>query len=214
MADPGPAGLPTAPIRLIGLPERRAVALRLDPTPAEQAALAAHLGLSGLSKLRFVGRLVPEGRHDWRLTAEVSATVTQPCVITLAAVRTPLREDVMRHYMAELPPPGPGETEMPEDDSIEPLPAQIDLWAIASEALALALPPFPRAPGAVLGAISAAPPGAAPISAPLAGLAALRDRILPGPGSDRGPDPGPDPGSDAGSDAGPDSGSEDGPDRP
>jgi len=195
MADPAPsdraavppaAGLPSAPIRLSGLPERKAMVLRLTPTPAEQAALAADLGLSGLSKLRFSGRLIPEGRLNWRLEAEVSATVTQPCVLTLAPVRTPLRETVLRQYLADLPPPAPGESAMPDDDSTEPLPAQIDLWQIAAEVLALALPPFPRAPGAVFGAVSAAPPGAAPIPAAMAGLAALRQKLLPDTDDDSG----------------------------
>jgi hypothetical protein len=41
-------------------------------------------------KLRFIGTLEPEGAQDWRLTADLGATVVQPCVVTLAPVTTRL----------------------------------------------------------------------------------------------------------------------------
>ena len=64
--------------------------------------------------------------------------------------------------------PEGAEIEMPEDDTQEPLPEVIDLGAVMAEALALALPDYPRAPGAELGeAVFAAP-----------GVAALRDADL------------------------------------
>ncbi len=67
------------------------------------------------------------------------------------------------------------------DETREPLPAAIDLMAVAAEALALALPPYPRAPGAVLGDARFAEDGATPLSdedaRPFAGLAALRERM-------------------------------------
>jgi uncharacterized metal-binding protein YceD (DUF177 family) len=66
---------------------------------------------------------------------------------------------------------------MPEDDSTEPLPEIIDLTEVLREALALALPLYPRAPGAELGEAVFAAPGAAPIRdadlRPFAALASL-----------------------------------------
>ena len=173
--------LPTAIVALTPGARRKAATLRLAPVTADLTALARFLDISAVAKLSFSAELSPEGRTDWRLEGTLGATVTQPCVVTLAAVRSRIEEPVLRRYMAELPPEGPGEAEMPEDDSIEPLHATIDLWAIVAEALALALPPFPRAPGAELGALLAGPPGVAPLTdeaaRPLAGLAALRGKL-------------------------------------
>ena len=68
-----------------------------------------------------------------------------------------------------------------EDDEIEPLGDRIDLGLVAIEALALALPPYPRKPGATLGPATAAARGAAPLEEsalkPFAALAALRGKM-------------------------------------
>jgi uncharacterized metal-binding protein YceD (DUF177 family) len=154
----------------------------LRPGPEARAALADEMGLLGLKKLRLAGRLIPEGRRDWRLEAVLGATVVQPCVVTTEPVTTRIDEPVLRRYLADMPAPAPGEeVEMPEDDSAEPLPASLDLSAVMAEALALALPLYPRAAGSELGAAAFAPPGAAPLTdddvKPLAGLGALRDRL-------------------------------------
>ena len=67
-----------------------------------------------------------------------------------------------------------------EDDEIEPLAERIDLGLVATEALALALPAYPRKPGAELGPAASAPPGPAPPrtrAKPFAALAALRGKL-------------------------------------
>jgi uncharacterized metal-binding protein YceD (DUF177 family) len=151
------------------------------PAPESLPALAAELGLGGLRKLRLTGRLVPEGARDWRLEGALGATVTQACVITAEPVTTRLDEPVLRRYVADMPAPEAEEMEMPEDDSLEPLPDRLDLRALTLEALALALPQYPRAPGAALGSAVFAAPGVAPMTdedaKPLAGLAALKARM-------------------------------------
>ena len=153
----------------------------LQPDAAARAALAEVLGVDAIRKLRFEGRLTPEGRRDWRLEARLGATVVQPCSVTLAPVTTRIDEEVLRRYVADLPEPPPGETEMPEDDCVDALPATLDLGAVMAEALALALPDFPRAEGVELGPAVFAAPGIAPLTdqaaRPLAGLADLRDRL-------------------------------------
>ncbi len=69
---------------------------------------------------------------------------------------------------------------MPEDDSVEALPAVLDLGAVMAEALALAIPPWPRAEDAEHGASVHAAPGTAPMTdedaRPLAGLGRLLDQ--------------------------------------
>jgi uncharacterized metal-binding protein YceD (DUF177 family) len=109
--------------------------------------------------------------------AKLKATVTQSCIITLAPVVTTIRESVSRRYLADLPEPTSDEIEMPEDDTVESLAAVIDVGAVLTEALALALPQYPRAAGAELGAASFTPPGAEPLAEeklkPFAGLSDL-----------------------------------------
>ncbi|MEO1238284.1 MAG: YceD family protein, partial [Pseudomonadota bacterium] len=126
------------------------------------------------------GRMIPEGQSDWRLEAKLGATVVQTCVVTLTPVTTRIDVPVTRRYLAYMEPvPDAGEIEMPEDDTIEPLPGAIDLHAVLAEALALALPDFPRAPDASLENHTFTEPGKAPLSdadiKPFAALKALRD---------------------------------------
>lgn len=157
----------------------RDVALR--PDAEARAALARALGIDAVKKLRFEGHLLPEGKRDWRLEARLGATVVQPCSVTLVPVSTRIDTDVIRRYVADLPAPPPGEIEMPEDDSVEPLSASLDLGAVMAEALALALPDFPRAAGVELGPAVFSEPGIRPLTdeatKPLAGLASLRDKL-------------------------------------
>jgi uncharacterized metal-binding protein YceD (DUF177 family) len=151
------------------------------PDAQTRNALAEEMGLLGLRKLRLRGRVIPEGTRDWRLEATMGATVVQACVVTAEPVTTRLDEAVTRRYLAQMPEPEGGEIEMPEDDTAEPLPPTLDLEVVLAEALALALPLYPRAEGAALGAANFAAPGVAPMTdedaKPLAGLAALRDRM-------------------------------------
>ena len=115
----------------------------LRPEAPERALLAEELAINAVRKLRFAGTLEPEGARDWRLVAELGATVVQPCVVTLAPVTTRIDTHVTRGYLADWQEPTGEEAEMPEDDTTEPLPARLDLGAVMLEALALALPDLP-----------------------------------------------------------------------
>ena len=166
---------------LARLPGHEPVAFTLTPDKAARADLAVALDLLGLPKLRFEGKLSPEAGGDWRLTARLGATVVQPCVATLQPVTTRIDEDIGRLYLRDAPTPEPGEVEMPEDDSADPLPQVLDLSEVMAEALALALPPYPRADDAALDAAQFAEPGKTPMTdddaKPFAGLEVLKQRL-------------------------------------
>ena len=160
---------------------------RRGPTPFEivsdapaRAALARGMGIVAVRSARLRGQVEPSGRQDWRLEARLGATVVQECVVTLEPVATRIEEAVERLYVAHAEEPDEAEVEM-TDDSREPLGAAIDLMAVLAEALALALPAYPRAPGAALGEARFADDGVTPMRdedvKPFAGLAALRDRM-------------------------------------
>jgi uncharacterized metal-binding protein YceD (DUF177 family) len=168
-------------LRLGALPRSAPTAFDIAPDAETTAAMRDRLGLQALRKLRLAGEIAPSGRDDWHLTARLGATVVQPCTITLAPVTTRIEEEVDRRYLSDWSEPEEPEAEMPEDETAEPLPDNVDLLALFEETLALAIPPFPRAPDAELGEMSARPPGAAPVEEaeenPFAALADLKKRL-------------------------------------
>ncbi len=176
-----------AALRVANLPKGRTQPFEIVPDAAACAALAEALGIIALRKLAFRGSLAPLGRHDWRLTADLGATAVQPCIATLAPVTTRIDTRVERRFLSDMPAPSDLDptpedgVEMPEDDSAEPLGDTIDLGRVLQEALALALPDYPRAKDADAADVQAAPPGTAPLQdddlKPFAGLAGLKARM-------------------------------------
>lgn len=170
-------------LRVADLPQSRVTAFDLRPDAAALRVIADELGLLGLRKLSFKGTIRAEGRADWLLQGTLGATVIQACVVTLEPVTTRLDVPVRRLYLADPAPllPEGEEIEMPDDDTAEPLGATIDPHAVMIEALALAVPDWPRAEGAELGSLTVTEPGKTAITdealKPFAGLAGLRDKL-------------------------------------
>lgn len=171
------------PIRISELRRTSGAEFDLRPDTSARAAIAQALGVTSLRKVRFVGKLIPDGRYDWHLEAELGATVVQPCVVTLAPVTTRIDEPVQRRWLKEMPEVEGDEVEMP-DDALEPLGMVIDLGTVLVEALALAVPDWPRAADAPEGeeVIEGAsdPASDDETHRPFAGLGALRDRLTGG----------------------------------
>lgn len=178
---PDPEGPFPAPFRVAALPTRKALRFDVTLDAESRAALVRDLELSDLPRLRLRGEIRPVGRGDFELEATLDALAVQPCAVTLAPVETTIAETVLRRYVEGMVWPEGEEIEMPEDDSAEPLPDRIDLRDVTAEALALALPDYPRAPGAELGEAIFAEADKAPLRdadvKPFAALASLRDRL-------------------------------------
>ncbi len=118
---------------------------------AERAGLAKRFGLSRLENLsaRVILRR-DQGGTALRVRGEISADVTQICVVTLAPAPSRLREnfalllgssdDSARDVVVGL-----------DDELDEPLPTgPLDIGEIVAQHLALALPQYPRAPDAAV----------------------------------------------------------------
>ncbi|MFO6463841.1 YceD family protein [Jannaschia sp. KMU-145] len=169
------------PLRLAELPQRKPTAIRLVPDAGELETLADRLGVDAFRKVRFEAVLAPDGGRDWLLKGHLGATVVQPCRVTTDPVTTRIEEDVVRRYTPDMAEVTEEEIEMTEDENVEPLPAVLDAGDLLEEVLALAVPDFPRAEGAEDIDLTAAPPGAEPLTEesvkPFAGLAALRDKL-------------------------------------
>ena len=134
-------------LRVAHLNPRAPNPVDLAPDAEARAAIAAELDLLELPALAFTGKLVARGNDAWELTARLVAQVVQPCVVTMAPVSTAIDEQVRRIFSPHVSAPTEEEVEMP-DDEMEPLGQFIDLGAVMIEALALALPLYPRAEGA------------------------------------------------------------------
>lgn len=151
----------------------------IAPEPAEALALARLLDAQAVRKLRLRGRLAQAPDGGWLLEAVLGATVIQTCVVSLDPVTTRVDQPVDRRF---LPRAKAGVVVDPEAaDDVEPLGDRIDLGRVAVEALALALPDYPRKPGAKLARATVSPAGAQPLGEagirPFAALAALRDKL-------------------------------------
>lgn len=170
-------------IRVSTLSQNAETPFDITPNATQLGEIATALDLLALKKVQFSGHIKADGKRDWRLEATLGATVVQPCVVTLAPVTTRIETPVTRRFLARLPEEDleDEEIEMPDDDTIEKLQAVIDLDAVLSEALTLALPLYPRAPDATLETDRFTEPGKAPMSdddaRPFAGLKALRDKL-------------------------------------
>lgn len=140
-------------LRVAHLNPNTATTFHLRPGDQPRADIATELGLDGLSRLDFQGKVTAEGRDGWLLTGRLQARVTQPCVVTLKPVRSDISDDVRIRFTPHMPDVEAEEIEM-LDETLEPLGNFIDLTAIMVEALSLALPEYPRAEGARLDAVA------------------------------------------------------------
>ncbi len=198
MTDPiARTSLPLShPVRASRVTGKRAIPFDLRPDARVRQAIADDLGILTVRKLRFRGEVGPLGRADAILTGRLEADVDQACILTLEPVPARIDVAVERRYFADMDPETADEAEIPGDVDAEPLPDSIDAGAVALEALALALPLYPRRDGATLARATAEPAGAEPLKdadlRPFAGLAALRSRLEGRPETE------PEEGSDAG----------------
>ena len=105
----------------------------------------------------------------------------QPCVVTLEPVTTRIDQTLRRQYVADYVDIDEPEAEVPEDDSVEPLGQWIDPAVVMIEALALAVPDYPRKNDAQLGQMLYTKPGEAPMTdedaRPFAGLADFKQKL-------------------------------------
>lgn len=169
---------PAAPyahlLRVTQLNPRQPTRVTLAPDATARTAIARTLGLTDLPAARLEATIRATGSDAWELTGRLAARVVQPCIITLAPVETAIDEPVRRIYSPHAAAPEGEDVEMPDDET-EPLGQTIDAGAVLVEALSLALPLYPRAPGAELPA-AAVDDDDADTRRPFAGLSALMQR--------------------------------------
>jgi uncharacterized metal-binding protein YceD (DUF177 family) len=125
----------------------------ISAKPEERDALARRFGLLSLDRLEAEIRLQRLAGSMVRVNGRLGADVVQACVISLEPVASVLQQDFTVLYgQAES-----GKSVMVdlETDEIEPFDGDaIDIGEAVAQQLALALDPYPRAPGATLASAS------------------------------------------------------------
>jgi uncharacterized metal-binding protein YceD (DUF177 family) len=133
------------PVRVEPLP-RDGLELDIEANAAEREKLAKLNNLPGIERLTAHVR-IRKWRRGVAVEGELSAKVTQTCVVSLEPFDVEVEEPIdvkFIPYAPDRPPPESTEDEDAPDPLID---GKIDLGAIASEFLTLALDPYPRKPG-------------------------------------------------------------------
>ncbi|MCB1489239.1 MAG: DUF177 domain-containing protein [Bauldia sp.] len=147
--------LPVKPIDVDSIPAAGHI-VRIEADADARAAIAAEYGLVGVNS--FVAELEIGRQPNGSVTVEgrVRAEIVQNCVVSLEPVVQTIDEPISMRYVAEgdataPAPPKPG-AEVHIDPDVEPPDVlgdgTIDPGAVALEHMALAIDPYPRAPGA------------------------------------------------------------------
>ena len=118
-------------------------------TAAECRALADRFDLQDIRALSAELRLRRVRGDAVRLEGRIQASVVQTCVISLQPVQATIDEEIAVNF-ADSPEDDPEDLEISyDDDPPEPIVnGRIDLGEAVAQQLALALDPYPRAPGA------------------------------------------------------------------
>lgn len=143
------------PIAVSGLAGGGLLRMELSARANERDALARRFALLGLDRLeaRVSLRREDAAGGGWLLhvEGELEAAVTQTCVATLEAVANHVHDSFAVVYAVGARQTGTTETVVDPDEADPPEPLEgdsLDLGELVAQHLALALDPYPRAPGA------------------------------------------------------------------
>ncbi len=162
------------PIAIDSLDDGRATS-SIAATAAECAALAKRFGLVGLDRLEARIELRRRRGGVIAVNGDLRADITQTCIVTLEPVPARIEESFAVSYTREHRHVAVHEVAL-DPDAEQPEPVDggaIDLGELTAQQLSLALPPYPRAPGAQFDPIDS---GEAAAAKPFAGLARLKPR--------------------------------------
>jgi uncharacterized metal-binding protein YceD (DUF177 family) len=138
------------PIRAADVPpEGKRVEIVADER--ERTALARDFGLIGIDRFTAAFDLARTRAGGLAVAGRLDADVRQTCVVTLDPFEAHVADGI---EMIFLPEDAPGAEDAVDEDVDVLVDGRVDLGAVASEFLALALDPHPRKPGAVFEAVT------------------------------------------------------------
>ncbi|OPY97177.1 phosphodiesterase [Bradyrhizobium sacchari] len=170
-----------APVLVVQIPDT-GLHRELEASAAERQAMAELAGLREILSAHASFDVVPKSGGRVQVTGHVRARVGQTCVVTLDPIESEIDEEVDLTFapeaearrLADLIEEGQDEEAPPEvaDPPEAIINGVIDLGRLATDALFLAIDPYPRKEGAVFEAEVTAPD---PEDHPFAALKALQD---------------------------------------
>ncbi|MDN5006170.1 YceD family protein [Bradyrhizobium sp. GCM10027634] len=170
-----------APVMVAQIPDT-GLHRKLEASAAERQAMADVAGLRDILSAHADFDVVPRSGGRIQVTGRVRARIGQTCVVTLDPIENEIDEEIDLTFAPEaetrrledLIEEGQDDEEAPEvaDPPEAIVNGTIDLGRIATDALFLAIDPYPRKPGAVFEAEVTAPD---PEDHPFAALKALQD---------------------------------------
>ncbi len=173
---------------------RDGYAVTIEASAVECAALARRFGIVALAGLVARCRLRPVPGGMIELRASFEAEVTQECVVTLEPFPARVLEEFTQRYALD---PQRHRATAAEDEPFDPdaddppealQDGGIDLGEAVAQQLALALDPFPRAPGVAFPAGEEGPSTAASTGLP-AGMSTEAAKIGDNPQMPKRPNP-------------------------
>jgi uncharacterized metal-binding protein YceD (DUF177 family) len=150
----------------------------LLPDESTRKRLAETAGVAAIPSLKVMLEVRPSGADGAEVAGKLEGVVSQTCVVSLEEFESPVAENFSVDFAAD--PRSQAETG--DEEEIEDLPdpivdGKIDLGALATEFLILAVDPYPRKPGAAFAALPGEAVEAEPRHTPFEGLSALKDKI-------------------------------------
>ncbi len=171
-----------APVTVAHIPDT-GLYRKLEASAAERQAVAEVAGLREVLSIQASFDVVPKSGGRVHVTGHVRARVGQTCVVTLDPMESEIDEEIDLIFapeaearrLADLIEEGQDDQEPPEvaDPPEAIVNGIIDLGRLATDALFLAIDPYPRKAGAVFEAEVTAPD---PEDNPFAALKALQDK--------------------------------------
>lgn len=128
--------------------------LAITSSDQDREDIARFLGILSLEFLSAQFVVNRSRKGDVELDGAIEADLTQACVVSLAPVPQHIAEEVHRRFVPGERSPAKKREAVVEADAEDPpdfySSAGIDVGAVVLEHLALALEPYPRAPGVML----------------------------------------------------------------
>jgi uncharacterized metal-binding protein YceD (DUF177 family) len=154
---------------------------KLEASAAERQAMAETAGLREVVSVEAAFDVVPKSGNRIQVTGHVHARIGQTCVVTLDPIESEIKEEVDLIFapeaevrrLADLMEEGENDKEHVADPPEAIVNGIIDLGRLATDALFLAVDPYPRKPGVVFEVEATAPD---PEDHPFAVLKALQDK--------------------------------------
>jgi uncharacterized metal-binding protein YceD (DUF177 family) len=168
------------PIEVSALPaEGRSY--ELVPDEATRKRLAAVANVVSIASLNVSLLVRPVGEDGAEATGSLEGMVRQTCVVSLEEFDNKIAETIAVDFAVA----AESKAETEDEEEIEDLPdpivgGKIDLGALATEFLILAIDPYPRKPGAALEVKDAPEESPEPRRNPFEQLSGLKDRLKKG----------------------------------